>query len=100
MGKHVSMTVSVLIALFHKSIQVHYSYENKESIYSKKLIHLLGAHLKQEQMELVLALSYQSDDEILYKNAKEQVNIAIFWCHINFSGVVLSILTLLPAQVH
>ena len=41
-------------------------------------IHLLGAHLKQEQMELVLALSYQSDDEILHKNEKEQVNIAIF----------------------
>ena len=63
-------------------------------------IHLLGAHLKQEQMELVLALSYQSDDEILHKNEKEQVNTAIFWCHINFSGVVLSILTLMPAQVH
>ena len=46
-------------------------------------IHLLGAHLKQEQMELVLALSYQSDDEILHKNKNEQVNIAIFWCHIN-----------------
>ena len=64
------------------------------------LIYLLGSHLKQEQMESVLALSYQSDDEILYKNKKEQINIDIFWYYINFSGVVLSVLIILPAQVH
>ena len=59
-----------------------------KSLYSHDtLIYLLGSHLKQEQMELVLALSYQSDDEILYINKKEQINIDIFWYYINFKMV-------------